>query len=199
MRLAGDLQFIYLFIVQFDLIIISQREFRHRRCIGLLTVSMIHHSLPFTKFQMPVSDKFKVAIVAMGYAISLATLWTSPGLRMGNSSMRVLSPPIRQHCKAPQTAANQCQNDCEKIQEAASKCENVVRQAYRYINLGGCPMEIKAWTLCEAEWCERGMDRVACLSECAGVQESLEHCKERVVESYFKQNTLEKDGTMKTY
>lgn len=57
-------------------------------------------------------------------------------------------------------------------------------------------MELKAWTLCEAEWCQ-GMDRSVCQKECKGVQESLQTCKNRVVASYFARNGLEKDGTIK--
>lgn len=143
------------------------------------------------------SDKVKVSIIALGYAICLATLWTSPSITFGDGSMRVLTPNTRHFCKVPQAALKQCQEDCPFLQDVASKCESVVRQAYRQINLGGCGMDIKAWTHCEAEWCQGGMDRATCLSECAGVRDSVENCKLRVVQSYFQRNSLEKDGTMK--
>ena len=61
-------------------------------------------------------------------------------------------------------------------------------------------MEIKAWTLCETEWCQGGgiqLSPLACRDECAMVRESLQACKNRVVRSYFLRNGLENDGTAK--
>ena len=149
---------------------------------------------------MPIvlSDKIKVAIVALGYIICLATWWTSPSIVFGDGSMRVLTPDTRKFCQVPHAASQQCQaKDCPSLQRDASQCDYVVRQAYRHINLGGCAMDIKTWTHCEAEWCQGGMDRATCLSECAGVRDALENCKVQVVQSYFQKYSLEKDGTRK--
>jgi hypothetical protein len=145
---------------------------------------------------MVLSDRIKVGIMAVGYAICLATVWTAPSITMGDASMLRLTPPIRQHCKAAQIAVNQCRSGtgCQTLKADEMKCEQVVREAYRHINLGGCPMELKAWTLCEVEWCQ---DRSACLSECAGVRDSLQTCKEKIVASYFERHSLQKDGTAK--
>lgn len=146
--------------------------------------------------------RLKVMILAVLYLICVVTMWTAPSMTMGNASMRVLSPPIRQHCKAAQMAANKCLagDGCQTLKGDALKCEQVVQNAYRHINLGGCPMEIKAWTLCEIEWCQGGgVDHSSCLSECAGVRDSLQTCKENVVASYFKSHSLEKDGTSKIH
>ena len=149
--------------------------------------------------RMALSDRIKVTILAVGYMICLATVWTAPSIMMGNASMRKVSPPISQYCKAAQMAARQCRpgNGCEALVANEVKCEEIVRKAYRHINLGGCPMEIKAWTLCEDEWCQKATDPLPCLSECAGVRLSLETCQQNVVESYFKSHSLEKDGTTK--
>ena len=146
---------------------------------------------------MPISDKVKVTIVAMGYLFCLGTMWISPSIVFGDGSMRVLTPDTRQFCKVPNAASKQCQKDCQSLQSAANKCDYVVQQAYRHINLGGCAMDIKAWTHCETEWCQGGMDRATCLSECAGVRDALETCKVRVIQSFFQRYSLEKDGTMK--
>jgi hypothetical protein len=147
---------------------------------------------------MAFSDRIKVGILAMGYVICLATVWTAPSITMGDASMRRITPPIRQLCKAPQIAANQCHSGpgCRALKADTVKCQQTAREAYRYINLGGCSMEIKALTLCEAEWCQ---DHSACLSECAGVRHSLQTCKETIVASYFERHSLEKDGTAKIY
>ena len=148
---------------------------------------------------MPLSDKLKVTIIAMGYILCLGTWWTSPSIAFGDGSMRVLTPDSRHYCRVPQAAAKQChEEDCPSLQKVATACDHVVRQAYRQINLGGCAMEIKTWTHCENEWCQRGMDdAAACLAECATVREALETCKVRVIQSFFHRYSLEKDGTMK--
>lgn len=147
---------------------------------------------------MPLSDRVKIALLVVGYILCLATLWTAPSMTMGNAAMRVVSPPMRQHCKAV-TTNGRCDaddKDCQAGQATADKCSHVVRQAYRWINLGGCPNQIKAWTLCEVEWCQGG-DRTACMNECAAVRESLQACKQWVVESYLARNGLDKDGSLK--
>mmetsp|Transcript_107482 Transcript_107482/g.310665 ORF Transcript_107482/g.310665 Transcript_107482/m.310665 type:complete len:148 (+) Transcript_107482:150-593(+) len=142
-----------------------------------------------------VEDRVKVVAVVLCYAVCLGTFFSSPTITFGNSSLPSLKPQIQQHCKVPLDALRQCNKDCQPLRTSAKMCEKVVRKAYRHVNFGGCPNELKTWTLCEAEWCQKGMDGTSCLSECAGVRENLENCKQGVVESYFHQHRLEKDGT----
>ena len=145
------------------------------------------------------SDGAKIGILGIAYAICLVTLGTSPSITMGNGSLRTLAPTTRKHCQVPQKNARECHdNNCQDLKRAAQKCQDVVQRAYRHINLGGCATRIKAWTLCEDEWCQREMDTAACMTECTYVREALDDCKRQVVADYFRTNSLETDGTAKT-
>ncbi len=126
---------------------------------------------------------------------------------MMNPSMRVISatgPNNQKFCKIPRQIARECEgkananptdgNNCNSHREVAKKCERVVRKAFRNINMGGCPKQIKLLTLCEDEWCYH--DRMSCQKECAGVRKNLLVCVQETVELYFKRNGFEKDGTV---
>lgn len=143
------------------------------------------------------SDRTKVGILGLCYTICLVTLGTSPSISLGNGSLRTLSPPVQQDCQAARKIARECQSNCEWRQSAARQCETVVRKAYRQINLGGCTSELKVASACEDEWCQRGSDHMACLTECTGVRGALDKCTKRVVTEYFRKYGLDKDGTMK--
>jgi hypothetical protein len=115
--------------------------------------------------------------------------------------MKVLSPPLRQFCKAPRDAAQDCQEDghnkdkqaCKLLNKNIIDCEFVVKRAFRHINLGGCPFYIKALTLCEDEWCHQ--DPKSCAEECSGVREALSTCIQEYVTKYFVTNGMKPDGT----
>jgi hypothetical protein len=147
------------------------------------------------------SDRAKLLMLAISMLACLGTLITSPSISMGNAAMRVLSAPVRKHCMAPRKAANKCSTEaktpCTDLDKVVTKCERVAKRAYQHINLGGCPFEIKAVTLCEAEWCHSGgLDGSACQRECANAKESLTTCIERQVSSFFRRNRLKIDGTL---
>jgi hypothetical protein len=81
-------------------------------------------------------------------------------------------------------------------------CEKTVRKAYRDINIGGCPFEIKSLSLCENEWCHGSASQsllpsssAFCQTECAGVKEKLENCIEQHIQQYFRRAGLNQDGT----
>jgi hypothetical protein len=125
----------------------------------------------------------------------LGTLFTSPSIAMGNAAMRKLSPNIRHHCMKQNRAVSQCKsgddsNSCADLQKNAVECEKVVRLAYRHINLGGCPYEIKFVTLCEHEWCTTIADKESCRSECSSIRESLDNCITRHILNYFRKNGI---------
>jgi hypothetical protein len=154
-----------------------------------------------------VSDRAKLGILALSYTLCLMTLVTSPSISLGTGSLRTLAPAIQQHCHKARKNARECQppttvassssSQCEQLQKASRQCENVVRKAYRQINLGGCAFPLKVSSSCDDEWCQRGMDPAACRIECQHVRDALDHCTNRVVEAYFQKYGLEKDGTMK--
>jgi hypothetical protein len=159
-----------------------------------------YHFLHTTKAML--SDRAKLSLLAMCTMACLGTFFTSSSIAMGNAAMRVLSPRTRQHCMAPIRASNQCQkegNACTFQKAVATRCEAVVKRAYRHINLGGCPSEIKALSLCEAEWCHStGFPAdSSCVQECSIVKETLSNCVQRQVQSFFRKNGLQNDGTLK--
>ena len=145
------------------------------------------------------SDPQKLFLLAICTIGCLSTLFTSASIRMGNSSMGVMTP--RNHCMNSKKAVNQCKTQgkapCNTLEVAASKCQKAVKEAYRHINLGGCPFEIKSLTLCEAEWCRSSSSSFQqCEKECSMVRKNLDTCIESQVSNYFLKNGLEKDGTI---
>jgi len=146
------------------------------------------------------SDAIKLLILALAVTACLCTLFTSPSTTTGNGSMKRLAPPVRQHCATARKSASKCSSEsqaqCHDLEEVVLKCENAVKKAYQHINLGGCPFEIKALTLCEAEWCLMD-DLASCDRECANVKESLSNCVQGELTSFFRRNGLEDNGTLK--
>jgi len=83
---------------------------------------------------------------------------------------------------------------CARLKQSERKCEKAVRDAFRYVNLGGCPFEIKALTMCEDDWCHQ--DPNSCIRECSGVREELFSCIEQHVSSFLLKNGLKNDETL---
>lgn len=124
---------------------------------------------------------------------------------MVNSSMRVLSAvdAMKEFCSEAKRAARDCglknnvdsidnskrTDDCSPYRRTAKKCENVVQNAFRYINMGGCPKQIKLLTVCEDDWC-RHRDPPSCNRECAGVRNDVRLCVQEIVLRYLKRNGL---------
>ena len=70
------------------------------------------------------------------------------------------------------------------------------------VNMGGCPREIQAVTICEVEWCDDfprgdGKAQEACQKECFAVRQALDSCAKRHVVNYFERFGLEDNGTIK--
>lgn len=145
------------------------------------------------------SDRAKLLLLVASTALFLGTLLTSPSTTTNNPNMRVLVAPVRQFCKAPREAATACskrgehQTECARLTQSVQTCDRVLKGAFRDINLGGCPFQIKAVTLCEDEWCRH--DPKSCLEECSSVKAFLASCIQRHVASYFQRNGLKEDGT----
>lgn len=151
-----------------------------------------------------ISDRSKLLLLVVLTVVCLGTIFTSPSTTMGNPNMRVLSPPVRQFCKAPREAAADkgCSNakhssekpqECSSLMKAVQTCDRMLQRAFQHINLGGCPFQIKAVTLCEDEWCRH--DPKSCMEECSGVRESLSVCTQQQVSSYFQRHGLKENGT----
>jgi hypothetical protein len=126
---------------------------------------------------------------------------------MGRSDLRKIGAPLNAFCKEPRAIWKKCldredeDNSCLKLLSQVSKCEETVQRAYRHINMGGCPREIQAVTICEVEWCEdvsgnREAEK-ACANECSKVRETLEKCVKRHISSFLQRNGLQENGTTK--
>lgn len=156
-------------------------------------------------------DSAKLVLLLLISAGCMSTLFTSPSIALQDANMRVLSPEAAQFCKAPRNIATECESSvapgdnnkdgktlkCNSLLKGVQKCDSIVKKAYRSINLGGCPFEIKYLTLCEDEWCQNESHEgiKSCRDECAGVRESLTTCVEKRVIDAFRWNGLNKDGT----
>lgn len=153
------------------------------------------------------SDRTKLLLLGACLLGSLSTLWTSSSFMMGRNDLGVIEAPLNRFCKEPRAAAKACldkddeDSSCLKLLSQASKCEETLKRAYRHINMGGCPREIQAVTICEVEWCEnvggKREAQEACRQECSAVRETLDNCVKRHVSSFFQRYGLEENGTIK--
>ena len=145
------------------------------------------------------SDRVKMLLPALIVCVCLATMFTSSSIIMSNADMSTLRPPVNQLCRNALSAKAACKasqnQNCRDADDAAYKCERAVRKAYQHINFGGCPYEIKAVTLCKAEWCQ--VPDGACQRECAGVTEQMNQCVKKNVRNFFQWHGLQDDGTIK--
>ena len=127
---------------------------------------------------------------------------------MGSRDLGKLGASLNRFCKEPRNMAKKCLGteeeesaSCIKILSQASKCEEALQRAYQHINMGGCPKDIQAVTICEAEWCDNARgDRQAeemCQKECLAVREILDKCVKGHVSSFFQRYGLEDNGTVK--
>ena len=155
-------------------------------------------------------DKIKFFCLMALTLVCIRSLFTSQSISMMNPSMRVITAMDankQKFCAELRKVATGCeardsnekfsetQENCKKHREVANKCVRVVQNAFRYINMGGCPKQIKLLTLCEDEWCHQ-QDPTSCRKECAGVRKNLSICVEETMEFYFKTNGLKKIGTI---
>ena len=148
-------------------------------------------------------DFFKFSCLVVVTLMCLGSMFTSQSIAMNNPSMRILTDrDVQQFCKEPRAAAiRDCKSDnsisnCSVLRQAAQDCENVLQGALRYINMGGCPHQIKSLTLCEDEWCRYG-DRASCQKECDTVRTNLSTCVQETVLHYFRKKNLNDDGMAK--
>ena len=115
--------------------------------------------------------------------------------------MKKLTPRFFDYCKIPTQAMKSCHKkdapSCQKEHADAEKCHTVVAEAYRYINLGGFPWELRSASACEAEWCDGVRRQPSCEQECTGVRAELNSCVDRQIHNFFKKRGLDSDGTPK--
>jgi len=124
------------------------------------------------------SEQAKLYLLAACLLGCLVTLLTSSSFGLGPRDLPVLRP---------------AHNYCRKAKEAdKSRCAEALQQAYRHVNMGGCPKRNLANALCENEWCVGGMkQKDACQKECAQVRTELQECISHIVGLYMKKYGLD--------
>lgn len=144
------------------------------------------------------ADDRKLILLALCLVFGIGSYFTSSGV-----DVKKLSPRHFEHCNVPTQTKKACHRKdvpaCGEEDADAQKCHDVVSEAYRYINLGGCPWELRSVSACEAEWCTGAKARGdrSCERECTGVRESLTSCVNGQIQKFFKKRGLDADGTPK--
>ena len=140
------------------------------------------------------SDGGKLILLMLCIVGCIGSYFTSSSV-----DMKKISPRHFEYCQVPTQAMKACHKkdvpSCGKEHEAADKCQAVVSEAYRYINLGGCPWELRSASACEAEWCDGVRRDRSCEQECTGVRQKLNSCVDQQVQKFFKKRGLHIDGT----
>ena len=144
------------------------------------------------------TDDRKLILLAVCLVLCIGSYFTSSSV-----DIKKLSPRQFEHCLVPNQAKKACHRkdipSCHEEDAGAEKCHAVVSVAYSYINLGGCPWELRSASACEAEWCTAARSRGdrSCERECTGVRENLTSCVDRQIQKFFKKRGLDSDGTPK--
>lgn len=142
------------------------------------------------------TDGRKLILLALCIVGCIGSYFTSTSV-----DIKKLSPRYFEHCLVPTQVMKACHKKdvpaCNEEHAWAEKCHAVVSEAYRYINLGGCPWELRSVSLCEAEWCDGVRRDRSCEEECTGVRKKLTSCVNRQVQNFFKKRGLDSDGTPK--
>lgn len=154
-----------------------------------------------------ISDQSKLWLLAALWCACCATFFTSSSRFMGPRDLGTIPPQVHIYCKEPRDLAVKCldkkagqDSSCSSLLKQATKCEDALQNAFRHVNMGGCPHEIQAVTICEVEWCQDVHDsktQEACQKECLAVRKSLDSCAKRHVASFFRKYGLEDNGTIK--
>lgn len=157
---------------------------------------------------MVYKEKLKLGLLATCLLVSLISLFTShKTFQMGPRDLPQLQPQVQRFCSLIQKAKSKCLDRqksgsrpvdyCQDIIHHASQCPYVVQQAYRYINMGGCPYELRDVTLCELERCGgyhgSGHDpfsQEGCVQHCDHIRKQLEACVRKSVEYYLQKYGL---------
>lgn len=154
-----------------------------------------------------ISDRTKLWMLGVAFFGCLATFFTSSSRMMAHKDLGTTQPQINQYCKEPREQVKKCleketDEKCSSLLKQATKCEEATQKAFAKVNMGGCPREIQAVTICEVEWCEDiqhgdAKAQEACHNECFAVRQSLNECAKRHVLNYFERYGMEENGTMK--
>ena len=126
---------------------------------------------------MSLREKAKLGLLLGSFLIcGLSLLTSQKSFEMGTRDLPVLQPQVTKFCHTYVQARNrQCHrgaagssqqllrpddattsmisSSCRVIEQHVSQCEKAVQKAYRSINMGGCPHELRDVTLCELERC----------------------------------------------
>ena len=105
-------------------------------------------------------EKVKLALLIGSYVVCVGSLFTShKSFQMGPRDLPILKPQVNRFCTSVFKARNKCRKnanatpECSKINQQSTQCESAVKHAYKKINGGGCPFQLRDVTLCELERC----------------------------------------------
>lgn len=112
----------------------------------------------------------------------------------GNISSTALEYNERQLESSATTAKESSSYSCVERTSQLERCERATKKAYAWIYMGGCPFQIQASSICRMEWCQGG-NVEACQRECKVVNDKLDLCIRRNIDSYFNWEGLNADGT----
>ena len=159
---------------------------------NLLRVTVQESLLPISykvsmTSRLALSEQTKLGLFTVAFVLCLATLFTSHG---GGDLPRA-NARMGQYCQTERKTARACQEDCQPAKMQLEKCESTVKQAFRRINLGGCPWELQTVALCEDEWCRGGASMMECQEECSTVRSQLNTCMENIINAYLKKGGFE--------
>ena len=156
-------------------------------------------------------EKAKLGLLASLLVLALGSLLTShKSFQMGPRDLPQLAPQVPRFCASIQKAKDKCiknqsnsnsnNNNCKDlIQQASQTCPMAVKEAYRHVNMGGCPYELRDVTLCELERCggyhfsnnaHDPFSQEGCVLHCDPVRKSLENCIRNIVNNYFRKYSL---------
>lgn len=153
-------------------------------------------------------DQTKLYLLFFSYLLFLSTLFTSSSFSLGHRTIQTMSAPVHRFCRTPRNEVKKCldgqdgDQQCKSQLNQASKCESVLKRAFRYINMGGCPYEIQSVAVCETEWCEGvqadKQGQADCRKECAKARKALDQCVQGHVTTFYARAGLQENGAFKS-
>jgi hypothetical protein len=157
-------------------------------------------------------EKAKLGVLCFFLSVCLVSVLNSyKTFQMGPRDLPVLQPQVKRFCKGVHKALNKCldRHDkekhptdyCEDVSRQSSQCGTAVKEAYRFINMAGCPHQLRDVTLCELERCggyhgsnHDPFSQEGCITHCDQVRKTLETCINEGVNIYFEKYGIQRSG-----
>lgn len=144
-------------------------------------------------------QKGKIALLLILLLCCFSTFFTSNSSELGTGDLPQLRP-ARDFCSMFRSRWASCSNGkdqsvCQNFLKELRTCEYSVQQAFRRINMGGCPKVMLANALCQAEWClGQGASSELCHKECSGTIKALNDCINENVNKFKRRNGVAEES-----